>query len=67
MNLTSTIISLTTDPSASVQEQALALICNLVNGPVDSIDYLFAEDGLLLNAVGRQLWSASNPEVLVQV
>ncbi|PWA75371.1 Armadillo [Artemisia annua] len=61
-----TLTSLVSDPSASVQEQALALICNLVNGPVDSIEYVFSEDGLLMNAVGRQLWSASKPEVLIQ-
>lgn len=61
-----TLISLVCDPSASVQEQALALVCNLVNGPADSIDYVFTDDGVLLNAVGRQLWSASKPEVLVQ-
>ncbi|XP_024984927.1 armadillo repeat-containing protein 8 isoform X2 [Cynara cardunculus var. scolymus] len=61
-----TLTSLVCDPSASVQEQALALVCNLVNGPVDSIEYVFTEDGLLLNAVGRQLWSASKHEVLIQ-
>ncbi|XP_024984932.1 armadillo repeat-containing protein 8 isoform X3 [Cynara cardunculus var. scolymus] len=62
-----TLTSLVCDPSASVQEQALALVCNLVNGPVDSIEYVFTEDGLLLNAVGRQLWSASKHEVLIQI
>ncbi|XP_071706361.1 uncharacterized protein [Rutidosis leptorrhynchoides] len=61
-----TLTSLVCDPSASVQEQALALVCNLVNGPVNSIDYVFTDDGIILNAVGRQLWSASKPEVLVQ-
>lgn len=60
------LTSLVSDTSASVQEQALALVCNLVNGPVDSIEYVFTEDGLLLNAVGRQLWTASKPEVLIQ-
>ncbi|KAK9078543.1 hypothetical protein SSX86_002600 [Deinandra increscens subsp. villosa] len=54
------------DTSACVQEQALGLICNLVNGPVDSIEYVFTEDALLLNAVGRQVWSSSKPEVLIQ-
>ncbi|KAL8210451.1 hypothetical protein R6Q57_004888 [Mikania cordata] len=60
------LTSLVSDPSACVQEQALGLICNLINGPVDSIDYVFTEDALLLNAVGRQLRSASKPEVLIQ-
>nr|XP_043634317.1 armadillo repeat-containing protein 8 [Erigeron canadensis] len=61
-----TLSSLVCDPSASVQEQALALVCNLVNGHADSIEHVFTDDGSLLDAVGRQLWSASKPEVLVQ-
>ncbi|XP_076935395.1 uncharacterized protein LOC143602027 isoform X2 [Bidens hawaiensis] len=63
---TLSLTSLVSDSSACVQEQALGLICNLVNGSVDSIDYVFSEDALLLNAVGRQLRSASKPEVLIQ-
>lgn len=55
------------DPKPAVQEQALALVRNLVDGPVDSVEYVFAEDGLLLHAVGRQLRSASKSEVLIQV
>lgn len=55
------------DPKPAVQEQALALVRNLVDGPIDSIEYVFAEDGLLLHAVGRQLRSASKSEVLIQV
>ncbi|KAK9061521.1 hypothetical protein SSX86_018703 [Deinandra increscens subsp. villosa] len=61
-----TLTSLMSDPSACVQEQALGLICNLVNGSVDSIEYVFAENGFLLSAIGRQLWSASKPEILIQ-
>ncbi|KAJ0771683.1 putative armadillo-type containing protein ARMC8/Vid28 [Helianthus annuus] len=60
------LTSLVSDPSACVQEHALGLICNLVNGSLDSIDYVFTEDALLLNAVGRQLRNASKPEVLIQ-
>ncbi|CAI9272997.1 unnamed protein product [Lactuca saligna] len=56
---------LISDSNACVQEQALGLVCNLVNGPVDSIMYLFTE-GLLLNTVGRELRRASKPQVLVQ-
>lgn len=55
------------DPETSIQEQALALVRNLVDGPVDSVEYVFAEEGLLLNAIGRQLQSASKVEVLIQV
>lgn len=62
----STLTSLICDPKPSVQEQALALVRNLVDGPVDSVEYVLAEDGLLLHAVGRQLRSASKPEVLIQ-
>ncbi|CAA2992243.1 armadillo repeat-containing 8 isoform X1 [Olea europaea subsp. europaea] len=53
-------------PETSVQEQALALVRNLVDGPMDSVEYVFAEEGLLLNAIGRQLQSASKVEVLIQ-
>lgn len=55
------------DPKTSVQEQALGLVRNLVDGPVDSIEYIFVEDSLLLQAVGRRLLSSSNTEVLIQV
>ncbi|XP_022884155.1 armadillo repeat-containing protein 8-like [Olea europaea var. sylvestris] len=63
----SMLISLICDPETSVQEQALALVRNLVDGPMDSVEYVFAEEGLLLNAIGRQLQSASKVEVLIQV
>ncbi|KAL3850122.1 hypothetical protein ACJIZ3_012004 [Penstemon smallii] len=62
----STLASLICDPEASVQEQALALVRNLVDGTLNSIEYLFAEDGLLLHAIGRQLRSTSKAEVLIQ-
>ncbi|XP_049379248.1 uncharacterized protein LOC125844058 [Solanum stenotomum] len=61
-----TLRSLICDPEACVQEQALALVCNLVDGPLDSIQHVFTEDALLLHAVGQQLRSASNAEVLIQ-
>lgn len=55
------------DPKPSVQEQALGLVRNLVDGPMNSIEYVFVEDCLLLHAVGRQLQSATKTEVLIQV
>ena len=55
------------DPEPSVQEQALALVRNLVDGCIDSVEYAFVEDGLVLHAVGRQLQTASKAEVLIQV
>ncbi|KAK6776377.1 hypothetical protein RDI58_027378 [Solanum bulbocastanum] len=61
-----TLRSLICDPEACVQEQALALVRNLVDGPLDSIQHVFAEDALLLHAVGQQLQSASKAEVLIQ-
>lgn len=61
-----TLRSLICDPEVCVQEQALALVCNLVDGPLDSIQHVFAEDALLLHAVGQQLQSASKAEVLIQ-
>ncbi|KAF8403818.1 hypothetical protein HHK36_011924 [Tetracentron sinense] len=62
----STLASLICDPEPSIQEQALALVRNLVNGCINSIEHVLAEDGIILNAVGRQLWSTSYTEVWVQ-
>lgn len=50
-----------------MQEQALGLVRNLIDGPINSIDYVFVEDCLLLHAVGTQLQSATKAEVLIQV
>lgn len=61
-----TLSSLICDPKTSVQEQALGLVRNLVDGPVDSIEYIFLEDRLLLHSVGRRLLSSSSTEVLIQ-
>ncbi|KAF3666337.1 putative armadillo repeat-containing protein 8-like isoform X2 [Capsicum annuum] len=61
-----TLGSLICDPETCVQEQSLSLVRNLVDGPLDSIQHVFAEDALLLHAVGQQLQSASKAEVLIQ-
>ncbi|XP_062171766.1 uncharacterized protein LOC133877469 isoform X2 [Alnus glutinosa] len=58
--------SLICDPEPSVQEQALALVRNLVDGCINSVEYVFAEDGILLDAIGRQLQSASKAEIGIQ-
>ena len=55
------------DPEPSVQEQALSLVRNLVDGCINSIEFVFAEDGLLLGAIGRQLQSALKVEIGIQV
>ncbi|KAI4305103.1 hypothetical protein L6164_028491 [Bauhinia variegata] len=60
------IASLICDPEPSVQEQALALVRNFVDGCVDSIEFAFAEDGLIIDAVGRQLRKASKTEIGIQ-
>jgi hypothetical protein len=55
------------DPEPSVQEQALALVRNLVDGCINSVEYVFTDDGILLDAIGRQLRSASKAEIGIQV
>lgn len=62
----STLSSLITDPEPLVQEQALALVRNLVDGCIDSIHYVFVEDGLVLQSVARKMQSTSKVEVLIQ-
>ncbi|XP_057802463.1 uncharacterized protein LOC131017755 isoform X2 [Salvia miltiorrhiza] len=64
---TSTLASLISDPEASVQEQVLALVCNLVDGTANSVDYVFGEDALLLHSIGRQMRNNVKAEVLVQI
>ncbi|ESW14466.1 hypothetical protein PHAVU_008G283500 [Phaseolus vulgaris] len=67
MELTvSSVASLICDPEPSVQEQALALVRNLVGGCMDCVEYAFAEDGIILDAVGRQLQKSSKIEIGIQ-
>ncbi|XP_050275016.1 uncharacterized protein LOC126717379 [Quercus robur] len=58
--------SLICDPEPFVQEQALALVRNLVDGCLESIEYVFAEDGIILDAIGRQLQNTSKAEIGIQ-
>lgn len=62
----SSLASLVCDPEPFVQEQALALVRNLIDGCISSVDYVLAEDGIILNAVGRQLQNPSKVEVGIQ-
>ena len=55
------------DPEPSIQEHAMALVRNLIDGCEDSIEYAFAEDGIILNTICRQLQSISRDEIGVQV
>ncbi|KAL5766564.1 hypothetical protein ACOSP7_017181 [Xanthoceras sorbifolium] len=67
MELTASLLaSLICDPEAFVQEQALALVRNLVDGCINSVECVFAEDGIILDAVGRQLQSALKVEIGIQ-
>lgn len=45
----------------------MALVRNLVDGCLQSIDYVFAENGIILDAMGRQLQYASEAEIGIQV
>lgn len=56
-----------TDSEHFVQEQTLALVRNLVDGYVDSANFVIGEDGIIMNAIARQLNNASAPGVFVQV
>lgn len=60
------LASLICDPEPSAQEQALAFVRNLVDGCLDSVEYAFIEDGLILKAIGRQLQSTSKAEIGIQ-
>ncbi|XP_022926791.1 uncharacterized protein C26H5.04-like isoform X1 [Cucurbita moschata] len=62
----SLLASLVCDPEPSVQEHAMALVRNLIDGCEDSIEYVFAEDGIILDTIGRQLQSTSRDEIGVQ-
>ncbi|XP_018830933.1 armadillo repeat-containing protein 8 [Juglans regia] len=67
LELTTPLLSsLICDPEASVQVQALALVRNLVDGCINSVEYAFAENDIILDAIGRQLQSASKAEIGIQ-
>lgn len=55
------------DSEHFVQEQTLALVHNLVDGYVDSANYVIGEDGVVIDAIARQLNNASAPGVCIQV
>ncbi|XP_020227625.1 armadillo repeat-containing protein 8 [Cajanus cajan] len=67
MELTvSSLASLICDPEPSVQEQALTLMRNLVDGSMDCVEYAFAGGGIILDAVGRQLQKFSKFGIGIQ-
>lgn len=49
-----------------MQEQAISLVQNLVYGDPDSVEQIFADESLLLQAVEKQLVT-SRPEISLQV
>ncbi|XP_019091304.1 PREDICTED: armadillo repeat-containing protein 8 isoform X2 [Camelina sativa] len=57
---------LISDPEPPVQEQALALLRNLVDGCISSIEFVFDEDGLILDTVGRQLRKGPQAHMAIQ-
>lgn len=61
-----TLACLISDPDPLVQEQALALAGNFVDGSGDCTKYIFSEDISILNAVSRQLKSANSPGMCIQ-
>ncbi|XP_043693417.1 armadillo repeat-containing protein 8-like isoform X2 [Telopea speciosissima] len=67
LELTSSLLaSLICDPEPLIQEQSLALVRNLVDGCINCIELVLADDGIIINAVGRQLWRSLKPEVCIQ-
>ncbi|GJN25716.1 hypothetical protein PR202_gb13580 [Eleusine coracana subsp. coracana] len=62
----STLSSLICDSEHFVQEQTLALVHNLVDGYLDSTNYVIGEDGMVIDAISRQLNNASAPGVCIQ-
>ncbi|XP_028795159.1 armadillo repeat-containing protein 8 [Neltuma alba] len=67
MELTaSSIANLIHDPESSVQEQTLALVRNFVDGLIDFVEYAFAEDGIIFDAVVRRLRESSKAEIRIQ-
>lgn len=62
----STLWSLICDHEPAVQEQAICFVRNLVDGCVNSIEYVFTEEAIILQAIGRQLRRASKSEVCIQ-
>ncbi|XP_072092260.1 uncharacterized protein [Arachis hypogaea] len=59
----SAIASLICDPEPSVQEQTMGLVRNFVHGCIYSVEYAFAEDGIILDAILRQLQKSSKVEI----
>ncbi|KAJ1255584.1 hypothetical protein BS78_05G225100 [Paspalum vaginatum] len=62
----STLSSLICDSEHFVQEQTLALVHNLVDGYLESANYVIGEDGMVIDAISRQLNNASAPGVCIQ-
>lgn len=61
----STLCDLIRDAEEDVQEQAISLVQNLVYGDPDSVEQIFADESLLLQAVEKQLVT-SRPEISLQ-
>nr|CAD1837659.1 unnamed protein product [Ananas comosus var. bracteatus] len=60
------LMSLICDDEHLIQEQALTLVGNFVDGCGDSIKHLFAKDNEILNVISRQLCNSCAPGVCIQ-
>ncbi|KAF2287379.1 hypothetical protein GH714_039783 [Hevea brasiliensis] len=54
------------DHDPFVQEQALAFVRNLIEGSISSVEFVFTESGIILDAVRKQLENTSKAEVGIQ-
>ncbi|KAJ9164349.1 hypothetical protein P3X46_023938 [Hevea brasiliensis] len=67
MELTASLLaSLICDHDPFVQEQALAFVRNLIEGSISSVEFVFTESGIILDAVRKQLENTSKAEVGIQ-
>ncbi|KAI4304812.1 hypothetical protein MLD38_040277 [Melastoma candidum] len=62
----SSLVSLICDPEISVREQALRFVRNIMDGNAQSYDYILSENGVIPEAIGRQLRHASETEHNIQ-
>jgi hypothetical protein len=60
------VLGFFSDSEERVREQAMALVRNLVYGDEDSVKLAFAQDGVLLQAVEKQLCAASQPKICIE-
>ncbi|KAK9154901.1 hypothetical protein Sjap_002381 [Stephania japonica] len=60
----STLVSLICEPK--VQEQALAFVRNILESGINSVEHVFTEDGIIVNAIGKQVRNALDLNVCIE-